>query len=94
MAETGPATFGGQQYGVLTKSDSTRLMRLAIKGAQASPEEGYSLRQLILKLLPIIGDTDCLLLAEECESACHHKKEWSSLAERLRAKAEQGGLLG
>lgn len=87
--ETGAASFGQKgQYGILTKSDAARLIRMAIKGAQQVPEEGYAVRQLIRRMRAFIGYADAVMLAAECEQACGQKKEWGALAQELRSKAE------
>lgn len=91
MAETGAAKFGNQQYGVLTKADSVRLIRMAIKGAVADPAEGYATRQLIQRMLPFIGQADAVMLAQECLAACVQQKEWGALAQLLKDKVDKGG---
>lgn len=86
--ETGPAAFGQKhQYGVLTKEDSIKLIRLAVLGALAHPSEGYAARQLIRRMLFSIGAADAVMLAQLMRSALTQQAEWVLLAEELEKKA-------
>lgn len=82
--QTGQAAFGPQgKVGILTKTDSTRLLRLAILGALAHPNEGYSLRQLIRRMMPFISQLDGIMLAELMLGAEQDKAAWAALATEL-----------
>lgn len=87
--KTGTAAFGQKgQYGILTKSDAARMLRLAILGAIANPGEAYALRQLVRRMVGYIEPVNLLLLADTAEGACSHQGEWVAFAQELRERAK------
>lgn len=85
--ETGVAKFGEKaQYGVLTKQDSSRLLRLALLGGIANPSEGHGARQLIRRCLGFISPIDRTMLAGiAADAAC---EPWIGFAEELKKGIE------
>ena len=86
--QTGTAAFGQQgTYGVLTKSDATRLLALAMMGAIVKPEHGVAYRKLLRRMVGFVAAPDLIMLAEIASTATAQQREWDALAVELKERA-------
>jgi hypothetical protein len=87
--ETGHAAFGPQgQIGVLTKQDSTRMLRWSLLHVLNSPDDAYAYRQLVRRMRGFVSSVDKIMLADLVEAKCGPNKEWLAFAQELRGGTE------
>lgn len=85
--QTGMAKFGDGGFGVVTRNDMVKLVMWAISFAKsAAGNEGYEIRKLVRKLLPMMAPADLLALADLADS-CHG--QWPALASEMRELANK-----
>lgn len=86
---TGPAKFGNSQYGIVTRDDMTRLVMWAIGFAKATSttgNEGYEVRRMVRKLIPLLSPTDLIALADLADSC---SDAWKAIASEMREAANK-----
>lgn len=81
MVESGKASFGDGQYGVVTKQDLAQILWFGLRYAKSTTvDQAAQYRAKLRKLLPLLEPEDRLMLAAEMPQTGH----WLRLIEELK----------